>query len=188
MRDLVPINAMATRKQLEATFRAHGQTEFRWVKPSQIVVAHWVRMKCQFGCQDYGHNPSCPPNLPAVADCARFFWEYRRAVIFHHAARLHHPNDRHAWTNRKIRELLGLEREVFLGGAEKAFLLALDNCHLCKVCSGDRRACKLPRLARPTPEAMAVDVFATVRAAGFPIRVLSTTAETMNRYAILLVD
>ena len=35
---------------------------------------------------------------------------------------------------------------------------------------------------------MAVDVFATVRAAGFPIRVLSTTAETMNRYAILLVD
>jgi hypothetical protein len=34
---------------------------------------------------------------------------------------------------------------------------------------------------------MAVDVFSTARAAGYPIEVLSDYDQTMNRYAILLV-
>ena len=43
-------------------------------------------------------------------------------------------------------------------------------------------------LARPSPEALAVDVFGTVRSLGFPIEVLSDYDQTMNRYAFLLVE
>jgi hypothetical protein len=43
-------------------------------------------------------------------------------------------------------------------------------------------------MARPTPEAMAVDVFATVRQVDYLIEVLSNYKQTMNRYAFLLVE
>jgi predicted metal-binding protein len=48
--------------------------------------------------------------------------------------------------------------------------------------------CKEPRLARPTSDAMAVDVFTTVRSLGYPIEVLSHYDQPMNRYAFLLID
>jgi hypothetical protein len=35
---------------------------------------------------------------------------------------------------------------------------------------------------------MAIDVYTTVRKAGYPIQVLSDYAQEMNRYAFLLVD
>jgi hypothetical protein len=35
---------------------------------------------------------------------------------------------------------------------------------------------------------MAVDVFSTVRAAGYPIQVLSDPTQEMNRYAFLLIE
>ena len=45
-----------------------------------------------------------------------------------------------------------------------------------------------PQLSRPTVEAMAVDVYTTVRQIGYPIQVLSDYAQAMNRYAMLLVQ
>jgi predicted metal-binding protein len=42
-------------------------------------------------------------------------------------------------------------------------------------------------MARPAPEALAVDVYSTVRKVGYPIHVLSEYSETMDRYAFLLI-
>ncbi len=52
----------------------------------------------------------------------------------------------------------------------KAFLLFFDSCGICLECAGDRTACKEPKLARPTADALAVDVFSTVREAGLSDR------------------
>jgi predicted metal-binding protein len=145
-------------------------------------------MKCTFGCPDFGRNASCPPNTPPVSECERFLREYEEAVVFHFLKKVDKPEDRHAWTKKVNLSLLDLEREVFLSGHRKAFLLVMDSCSLCEQCAGDRKACKQPRLSRPTPEAMAIDVFATVRQIGYPIEVLRNYSETMNRYAILLVE
>jgi predicted metal-binding protein len=82
---------------------------------------------------------------------------------------------------------LDLEREVFLSGYYKAFLLFMDSCNLCESCSGVREKCQNPKLARPTPESMAVDVFETVRKIGYPIGVLYDYSQEMNRYAFLLI-
>ncbi|WP_457553191.1 DUF2284 domain-containing protein [Desulfobacula sp.] len=43
-------------------------------------------------------------------------------------------------------------------GFERAFQLFMDSCCFCKDCTGNREICKQPRMARPAPEAMAVDV------------------------------
>jgi len=174
--------------RLEQLMREHGCSELRWIDPGQIVVARWVRMKCRFGCPEYGHNACCPPSTPPVQECEQFFREYTRAAVLHFATRVEQPEQRHAWTRAVNLRLLELERQVFLAGYRKAFLLFLDSCCICQECAGQREACKTPTKARPAPEAMAVDVFATVRQLGLPIEVLTDHGQQMNRYAFLMVE
>jgi len=179
---------MADRQALEALFREHGYDDFRWIDPKAIVVAQWVRMKCTFGCDSYGRNASCPPNTPLVSECRQFFDEYSTAAVFHFHKAVPKRDDRHKWTAEVNRGLVDLERAVFTGGYEKAFLLFMDCCRLCRKCAEVRAECKEAKLARPSPEAMAVDVFSTVRQHGFPIEVLTDPTQGMNRYAFLLVE
>jgi predicted metal-binding protein len=173
---------------LEEIFRKHDVADFRWIEASQIVIAQWVRMKCMFGCGTYGKCAACPPNVPDVNECKRFFSEYTHAVIFHFQKQMENPQDRHVWSAEVNAGLLKLERDVFVAGYHKAFLLYMDSCNLCKECSGERIDCKQAKSVRPTPEAMAVDVFSTVRAVGYPIEVLPDYEHAMNRYAFLLVE
>lgn len=183
-----PVTAGRTRNDLERLFAAKGFTDFRWLDARDIIVAEWVRMKCLFGCPDYGKNAACPPNTPPVDACARFFREYKRAVVFHFAKTVPKPEDRHPWSRKLNLELLEVEAEVFKAGFVKAFLLPMDSCNYCLDCTGVRAACKQLKLSRPSPDAMAVDVYATVRKIGYPIQVLAEYDEEMNRYAFLLVD
>jgi predicted metal-binding protein len=183
------VNVSADRHaELESVFAKHGYADFKWIDPQDIVVSHWVRMKCTFGCGEYGSNATCPPNVPSVEECRQFFGEYYTAAVFHFQKTVDKPESRHAWTREVNLKLLELEREVFLSGYHKAFLLFMDSCCICKKCAGERGECKRPKEARPAPEAMAVDVYATVRKYGFPIEVLTDYSEAMNRYAFLMID
>jgi predicted metal-binding protein len=179
---------MDNHEELEALFAKHGYTDFKWIEPKHIVVSQWVRMKCMFGCSDYGRNASCPPNVPSVSECRQFFDEYSTAAVFHFEKAVEKPEDRTAWARGVNQALLKLEREVFLSGHQRAFLLFMDSCCMCADCQGARAGCKSPKLARPTPEAMGMDVFSTVKQYGYPIQVLSDYSQPMNRYAFLLID
>ena len=66
-------------------------------------------------------------------------------------------------------------------------MLFMDSCCFCRECSGRREACEKPRMARPAPEAMAVDVYSTVRRFGFEINVRTDYDQTMDRFAFLMV-
>jgi len=66
-------------------------------------------------------------------------------------------------------------------------LLFMDSCDVCETCAEERTKCKNKRSARPTPEAMAIDVFSTVKQLNYPIEVLKDYSASMNRYAFLLV-
>jgi predicted metal-binding protein len=176
------------KKDLERLFAARGFGDFRWIEPRRIVVAEWVRMKCLYGCVDYGKNAACPPNAPPVADCRRFLQEYRLAAVFHFPKKVDRPEDRHPWSRKLNLELVKMEQDLFKAGFVKVFLLPFDSCSLCLDCPGVRTACKEPKLARPSPDALGIDVFTTVRKIGYPIGVLSDYGQEMNRYAFLLVD
>jgi predicted metal-binding protein len=161
-------------RDLKTLFQKYGYKDFRFIDPEKIVVSQWVRMKCMYGCGEYGQNASCPPNVPPVSECERFFREYSAAVIFHFDKKVDQPEDRHAWSSKVNMKLTKLEREVFLAGYEE--------------CSKERENCKEPRLARPSPEAMAIDVFTTVRQFGFPIEVRTDYSQKMDRYAFLMIE
>jgi predicted metal-binding protein len=173
---------------VEAVFCKHGFSDFRWMSGVDVVVGEWVRMKCLFGCGAYGKSGGCPPNVPSVEECRAFFAEYSAVAVFHVAKRVAKPEDRFVWSREVNRKLLGVEQEVFLAGYHKAFLLFMDECRFCDVCPGTWKECKNPKLARPSIESFAVDVFTTVRKLGYPIDVLRDYGSEMNRYAFLLVE
>jgi predicted metal-binding protein len=179
---------MLIQQELENEFRKRGFTDFKWIDPKNIVVSQWVRMKCAFGCPEFGNNATCPPNTPSVAECKQFFSEYKNAVIFRFEKQLSDPEARHKWSKAINMKLLKLEKRVFLEGYVKTFLLPMDSCYICEECTNNLKDCNHPKQSRPTPEGMAVDLFSTVKQIGYPIKVLKDYTETMNRYALLMVD
>jgi len=179
---------MDAAKDLEPLFRTRGFTDYRWIAGKQVVTGEWVRLKCMFGCKGYAKRACCPPNLPSVEECRRFFDEYSAAALFHFRKKTPSAEERRAWGREVNESLLALEREVFLRGYYKAFLLYMDACRVCPECVGTRELCRDPVRARPGVDAMAVDVFETVRNLGYPIEVLKDPTQEMNRYALLLVE
>lgn len=175
------------RKQIEAILKSNDYTDYKWIDAKKIIVSQWVRMKCRFGCGEYGRGGACPPETPPVTECRDFFNEYEDALILHFEGEMDKPEDRHAWSAKINAKLVQLEREVFTAGFERAFQLFMDSCCFCRDCTGSRKTCAKPRMARPAPEAMAVDVYTTVRQAGFTINVLADYDQKMDRFAFLMV-
>ena len=151
-----------------------GAKQAKIISPKSVVVAEWVRMKCQFGCGGFGQSLTCPPHSPLPE-------ETRRALSFYKAAILVRGD---AYTN--IHALIPkLEKEIFLDGYYKAFGMAAGPCQLCAKCA---KFCRHPEETRPSLEACGIDVYATVRANGYPIKVLKDSRCQGNYYGIVLIE
>lgn len=178
---------MENKDEIEQFLKHNGFSDFKWINPKEIVVAQWVRVKCEFGCGDYGAG-TCPPNTPTVQECRNFFNEYSHGLIIRLkklADKNSYPSD---WSREITDKLLEAERQVFLSGYPKAFLLNQTCCTLCQDCNGNRADCKDKMHSRPSPEGFAVDVYRTVRNFGMDIHVISETPSEINRIALLLTD
>jgi len=173
---------------IEKMVKAHGIDDFKWISPKSIIPRRWVRTKCLYGCRRYGQKACCPPEVPSLAECREFFREFRRGLLFHIAKKLESPGMRFTWAREVNKQVLALEREVFLSGFYKAFVFNPSTCYLCDSCQSSKRECHFPFLARPTLEAFGVDVYATARKMGYPIQVLRGYEEEMNRYGLLLIE
>jgi len=178
---------MINKEKIESMITGYGFTDYRWINPQDIVVSQWVRVKCTFGCSDYGLG-TCPPNTPSVDECKRFFSEYNNGLIIRltkFVDKDSYPSD---WSRDMTNKFLEIERQLFLQGNQKAFLFNQTCCDLCKDCSGNRTDCKNKRKSRPSPEGFAVDVYQTVRNAGMEIHVIPESPSEINRIVILLID
>ena len=101
-----------------------GAREAVVIAPQQVVTATWVRLRCQFGCSEYGQCATCPPHSPTPETTRKMLDEYRTAILLHASA---------TEPLRKIaREL---ERTIFLAGYYKAFAFLCGPCWLCKTCA-----------------------------------------------------
>lgn len=173
--------------KIEQLLKKYELPDYKWVNPADVVVSQWVRVKCNFGCSDYGLG-TCPPNVPEVSECREFFQEYQTGLIVKlkvFADKNAYPSD---WSGDMTKKLLNLEREIFLLGNHKVFLLNQTCCNICQDCTGSRIQCKDKRRSRPSPEAFAVDVYETVRKAGFSINVINENPSQINRFAFVLIN
>ncbi len=174
--------------KIESIIRQNCFDDFRWTSGEDVEVRQWVRFKCMFGCRGFNTKPTCPPNIPSIAECRSFISEYEKIAVIHIPVKLATPKDGKEWGKQVNARLLEAERAVFLAGYHKAYLLLTSTCRSCEECVGGDGDCKNPRLARPTPEAVGIDVFGTVRKLKYPIEVLTDRDQMMNKYAFLMVE
>jgi len=159
-----------------ATAKA-GVKAAKLISPGEVETAAWVRLKCQYGCDGYRQCLVCPPFTPTPDQMRQVLSAYRRAILIHFEPQ--------ADTKETV---VGLEREIFLRGAWKAFGLGAGPCYLCKSCAAEPGKCRHAEKARPAMEACGIDVYTTVRKAGLPIEVVRNTRQCPNYYGLILVD
>jgi predicted metal-binding protein len=151
--------------------------DVRIISPKNVETAEWVRLKCQFGCDGYGRCLVCPPFTPTPQQMRRVLDVYRRAILIHFSPQ--------ADVKAIVAEF---ERQIFLSGFWKVFALGAGPCYFCETCAIKTGKCRHSERARPSMEACGIDVFTTVRRAGFPIEVVRTTHQCPNYYGLILVD
>jgi len=163
-------------KDIEKFILSKRAAAVRKIDPRKVVTAEWVRMKCQYGCGGFGEHLTCPPYSPTPERTRRMLDEYSVALLIHWG-------DGHS--DRKT--LAAIEREAFLAGYYKAFILAGGPCHLCRECNV-KGTCRHPYESRPAMEACGIDVYQTARDAGFPIEVVTCHEDKPNFYTLLLIE
>ena len=162
--------------------KAHqlGAEDVKLIPTSDIVVNHWVRLKCQFGCGEYNHRLSCPPHVPSVETTKKILSEYDSILL------IRSPLDSSKTGWKEINNLMiELETWAFLQGYYKAFALTSGPCPHCSKCNLE--TCTHPDKARPSMEAMGIDVYATVNNAGYELKVVTSEQETATYHGLLLL-
>ncbi len=165
-------------KEILRRLTEEGASEVRLIDVKKIVVDERVRLKCQIPlCDTYGRNLMCPPHLPSVEDFRRALRRYSRAILVQVSAAVpvqsgsELPEDVFAPAT-KLHELVNMgEKMAFEAGLHFAAGLIGGCCRLCKECvaaQGETR-CRFPFKARPSMEAMGIDVFSTLEKIGVPV-------------------
>jgi predicted metal-binding protein len=178
------------------------------ISPKIIVVAEWVRLKCKYGCKDYGKHLNCPPYTPKREETRAVLSEYRHAVLARFEAKpdqkLLPKHSSRAISNsvaKMQKTIYELERTAFLAGYCKAFGLNATPCNLCETCiieemqkkdqavfDLDSVKCKHKDIMRPSMEACGIDVFETLQNAGFSPKVLKDYSEKVELFGLVLLD
>lgn len=163
------------RDKIEGLCNANKAIDSKFIDPLSVVIGHWTRYKCQYGCEAYGKSLCCPPNTPTPDETKKILSDYNVGLLVHFGGDV-----------RVTKAIAKIEREVFLMNYYKVISFGAGPCRLCKECSLSE--CKVPKLARPSMEACGIDVYSTARNNGFPINVLTSKEEKENCYGLLLIE
>jgi len=161
-----------------------------------VVVDERVRLKCRIPlCDDYGLNLMCPPNVMSVQEFREILAKYNHAVLVQIEMRM--PPEMKAEIRKaddvsalyKDPEFLDsykkhftpvklrlqrivhrIESKAFSQGYRFAVGFIAGSCKLCPKCVAvdSCEPCRHPFRARPSMEAMGIDVYQTARNAGLP--------------------
>jgi len=155
----------------------NGAAGVKLVNTADIIVDDRVRLKCQIPrCDSYGQNLMCPPYVASVAEFRTYLSLFSRALLLQISASIEKTTDDVYAPANKLHDLVNRgEKAAFEAGFRFATGLIGGCCRLCDVCviaTGSTK-CRFPFKARPSMEAMGIDVIATTEKAGcvvtFPI-------------------
>jgi len=159
-----------------------GAARAEIIKAKDIVVADWVRLKCQYGCGGYGKRLSCPPYSPTPCETRKILGGYETALLMKFNSCEECGNEKAESIHQVVAKM---ERHIFLSGYYAAFGMSCGPCELCTECN--LKECQKPELARPAMEACGIDVYATARKAGLGIEVLTRKDQTPRCFGLVLV-
>jgi predicted metal-binding protein len=162
--------------------KEQGASDVVLINTADIVVDERVRLKCRVPvCDSYNKNLMCPPYVPPVAEFQKTLKKYEQGILLQVSAELNEkyasaPTEEVFLPARKLHELVNAgEKEAFTAGFRFAAGFIGGCCRLCDECVAVHGGmhCRFPFKARPSMEAMGIDVMATVEKAdlsvSFPI-------------------
>lgn len=179
------------------TAKNAGAVEAVFIKAKDVVVDDRVRLKCLIPlCRHYG-DLVCPPNVPTPDEFRKYLKQYRFGILV--STRYDHPPKPASLTesqdvSNEIRKksvdlsdiLLKLEAICLQQGYRFAAGLTGGSCRYCDACVKTGGECKTPYKARPSMEAVGIDVVKTLynadRALEFPV------SDKIVWWGLLLVD
>jgi predicted metal-binding protein len=162
--------------EILATLQTEGATAARLIPVRDIIVDERVRLKCQIPlCDSYNKNLMCPPRVPSVADFRVALARFSQAMLIQVSAPLERPPENRPSSAvfapaGKLHELVNLtEKLAFEKGFRFATGLIGGCCRLCETCAAVQpgQFCRFPFKARPSMEAMGIDVMATTEKTGW---------------------
>jgi predicted metal-binding protein len=174
--------------------KENGASDAKAVSARDVFVDKRVRLKCSVPlCSSYGRNLMCPPNLMSVDEFSDVLGLYEKAILVQVEAdidssdkagksldkklceELDRSTDSAKWQKRLHKLVNCLETEAFKQGFYLAAGLTGGECSLCGECASARNGerCRHPFEARPSMEAMGIDVIRTCEKAGMPVRLSS---------------
>lgn len=183
-------------KELLAFAKKKGASYAKVVDAREVVTDPRVRLKCSVPrCSSYGRNLMCPPDLMSVEEFTRILTLYKKAILLQVETdmdssdkssgvldrslceELDKVTDSAKWQKTLHRLVNSVETQAFKQGFYLAAGLTGGECCLCADCvtvqSG--KPCSHPFEARPSMEAMGIDVIKTCEKAGMPVRLSSKT-------------
>lgn len=207
------MSGMTTRKvdprldRLVKCAETAGASEARIIDVREIVVDRRVRLKCAVPlCDSYGSHLMCPPAVMPVDEFELALRRYRCAIILQvetdHASadkpgrRLTRDtcDEREEATRTrdwkiKLHEIVNcVEAAAFKEGFYLAAGLIGGTCSLCVECVGQQSGepCRHPFEARPSMEAMGIDVLRTCGNVGMTVRFSSE--DRVRWTGLVLID
>lgn len=171
--------------------RKDGCTRAELLLARDLDIDERVRMKCRMNvCGQYRQSLLCPPYVPELADVARMLARYNFAMLVQITQQVPDGNYREVFDNKKTELnniILGLEKAAFRCGFTLALGLAAGHCELCPHCAAKdgEPICRNPQQARPSMEALGMDVEKTCRQIGFPAGFI---AGEVTLTGMLLID
>ncbi len=158
--------------------KEQGASVVASLKIADIIVDERVRLKCRVPvCNSYNRNLMCPPFVQSVTEFREALRKYNQAILLQVSAELDEtyanaPTEEVFLPARKLHELVNLgEKEAFIAGVRFAAGFIGGCCRLCDECVAVQGgiSCRFPFKARPSMEAMGIDVMATAEKAGLPV-------------------
>jgi predicted metal-binding protein len=172
---------------------SYGASKATPIPVSYVVMDPRVSLKCQIPrCAHYGRNLMCPPHCVTPDEFAKSLERYRFAILVQAkiVTDLASLERRLGATSlsevikdeeylRQLRTstrsfegiLTKLERDALMMGHRFSLALSGGTCSLCDECAGitPGEPCRHPFEARPSMEAVGIDVMATAENSGMPI-------------------
>jgi len=153
-----------------------GCEDARIIPTKSIMLGHWVKLQCQFGCPHFATRFTCPPLTPSCDDTSDILMDYKKALII---------RTRKAGQVREI--VLSLESRFKSHGMHKAFALCALPCDLCEVCTIET-SCKHPTQARPTLQACGIDVPQTFSHTGWEVQPFESPCSEAFPFGMVLMQ
>jgi predicted metal-binding protein len=198
---MVPENLVPVIEELIALAVQEGADKelTTYISADKIEVAgFWPRWKCTFGCPNYGNSLCCPPFIPSPDKTAELIKQYTHGVLIGFRGVTQNLLEHNRNMNKTM---YTLEKAAFFKGFVKAIGFGTGTCLFCKKCiiqedsmkgipaDVARRYCRHKNKARPSLEAAGIDVFSTVRNAGFELEVIDeNNLENMKHFGLILLE